>query len=276
VSIAAENTESYPRERKIHAAYHGQIDTAPVHHRALAEERNKRRNPDKDNNAARNRNERTTAPAVWDEIPTEAHCQCEHDTCRNCRGLKCRQPKDADPHAVEPRTDEAAQAPECVHAAHDAPPDPLLYDDRRNIDDDIKTAHQCSKYEDHGYGGPERIHQRDRKQSTGEQDSCRHKHAAAAEPRRECTRERHRRERTDADAQQQEPEHIVSNRKPLAQHGDERSPRCRTKSTDKEKCACRVCLASSDHPLAPAVVHHIPLLHRCAIPTARKTSAILS
>ena len=161
-----EYRESHPREREIHAAHRRQVDTAPIHDRALTEEGNERCHADKGDNAARNRNERAAAPAaIGDEMSAKHRRQCEHQHRCDQRRLKRREPRQTDPHTIQPRADEAAKTPESVHTAHDAQPNPLLHDDRRNIHDDIHTAHQAAKEEDHGHGHPKRIHKADREQA---------------------------------------------------------------------------------------------------------------
>ena len=78
-----------------------------------------------------------------------------------------------------------------MHAAHDAPSDPLLHDDRRNIHDNIDTAHQSAEEEDDGNSDPEGVYKADREKAHRIEDCPHDQHAPTSDALSKRSRKRH-------------------------------------------------------------------------------------
>lgn len=190
--MAAEKTvKAVPGEGHVEVAHGRQEDTAPVHDGALDEEGDAGDDADEGHDALRQREQLAAGiAAIGQQMARGRERHEHHDGGRDDGREQRRQRERADPDAEESGPREAADAPERVHAAHEAAPRCFLDDDGLDVDDDIDAAHRRAEDQQQRHGHAERRYRAEREQQDGVDEPRRCQHLAAAES--DCRRTRHR------------------------------------------------------------------------------------
>ncbi len=215
----------------------GQEDGTPVEHGALGQEDDEAEDADEEHDAVRNGEDGALASrAVGQEVRRGQREQDENGGAHAQRRGKRRR-SGAQQRGDAGGTGDAAKTELAVEAGHHRPPAGTFDDDRLDVDCHVEGADTGAEHEhsakQQGQAGDRRQHG----QGEAEQHRRHGDDETAAETCREGTGERHRHDRADAEAEQDEPEHAVIDRGTRLGERHERSPGRHDEAGDEERNA---------------------------------------